>query len=708
MGHGKKNSHKLTMHLMSATALITSALGLSGGAVGAEEATEITLEEIVVTAQKRAASLQEVPLSVSAVTDADMDNKQIVNLVDIRNLVPNLYMEPALSAVTTPKMYLRGLGVVNSVFSFESPIGLYFDGVYIARVTGALVDLFDVERVEFLRGPQGTLFGRNSSVGALRIISKKPSLDETSVFAELGYGTKNQIDARLAVSAPLVKDKLGLRVSFSSRTNDGFQTNLTNGTKHMDNNINAARATLLYKASDTVDITLRGDMMFDHSLPTAPSNFLVNDDDDIFTFENTLEVTRKNIVEPWGVSATIDASYDSFDLKSITAYRELRFRNVNDVDGRADVRSFEVEKQILNEWQFSQETFITADNLGDTDLKLTAGVFYLHEKNDFTWALRIFAPPTTQYFDQDTDTLALYAQATYPVTDKLSLTGGLRYTYEKKQMTATQDFSDGTPNTDFVFDDSITAKKVNWQAAADYKVSDDVMLYVTAGTAFRSGGFNGSARDVASILGGSFGPETLITIEGGAKTEWFDNRLRLNVDYYYTDYSDLQMAITLNDGTITTGNVSATTKGIEAELTAVPFKGLEITGNLGTIDQNIENSSLLLPNSADFKGRLGMVYSVPVGGDSGTIRIGADISHTSSFFNGSSSDTAGKVDPYEMVNAQIAYITENERWQFKLSGTNLTDHVFAAHTFNIAGGFIASTEFPSLPRRVMFTVTFRN
>ena len=708
MKQDQKKSQDFIKKLLGASTLTALSLGLSIPAFSAEEVEVIGLEEIVVTAQKRSARLQEVPLAVSAMTSTDLDNKQISSMEDIRNLVPNLYMEPALGSTTAPKMYLRGLGVVNQVFSFESPIGLYFDGVYISRMTGALVDFFDVERVEFLRGPQGTLFGRNSSVGALRIISKTPSLDDTEIKAELGYGTKNQINARFVASAPLIQDKLGLRVAFSSRTNDGFQTNLTDGSKHMNENINAGRASLLFKASETLSVTLRGDFMIDHSSPPKASNFLINPDNDIFTFESSPDARLINEVEPWGLSATVDANFSGFDLKSITAYRELRYRNAGDVDARSDVRSFEVEQQDLDEWQLSQEAFITSDNIGNSDLKLTAGVFYLHEHNFFTWALRIFSDPTTQFFDQDTDTAAIYGQASYPVTDKLNVTGGLRYTYEKKQMTATQNFADGTPNAAFVFNDSFTSNKVNWQASADYRATEDVMLYVTAGTAFRSGGFNGSARDVASILGGSFGPETLITIEGGAKTEWFDNRLRLNVDYFYTDYSDLQMAITLSDGTITTDNVSATTHGIEAELTAVPVEGLEISGTLGTISQDIKDSDLRLPNVADLQWRLGAVYNIPLGGESGTVRFGADVSHTGRYFNGANTDTAGLVEAYETYNAQVAYTTEDGRWQFKVSGSNLSNHVFAAHTFNIAGGFISSVEFPSKPRRWMFTVTFRN
>jgi len=671
-------------------------------------ATEAVIEEITVTAQKRAERLQDVPLAVTAITDDDLDTKQIVNLEDIRRLVPNLWLEQALTGTTTPKMFLRGIGVDNQVFSFDTPIGIYFDGVYIARVTGALIDLFDVERIEFLRGPQGTLFGRNSSVGALRIINKLPDLEEPEMKAELAYGTKDQVNARFAVSAPLIDGKLGFRVTFLSRTNDGFQVNLTTGERTMDNNINAGRAALLYRPNENLDIILRGDFMIDHSKPTVGSNFRINPDNDIYTYEATPEARLVNQVEPWGVSGTIKAAFSAFELTWITAYRELKYRNAGDVDGRADVRSFEVDRQDLNEWQFTQEAYLNSDRLGGLPLEWTAGVFYLHEQNSFAWALRIFAPPTTQFFDQDTDTFAIYGQGTYPITERASITAGVRYTYEKKALTATQNFADGTPNTDFLFNDAITANKVNWHASGDYKVTENVMLYVTAGTAFRSGGFNGSARDVASILSGSFGPEDSFTVEGGFKSDWFDRHLRLNVDYFYADYSNLQLAVTRTDGTITTTNVSATVKGVELELVAVPVPGLEITGTLGTMDDNIKDSLLVLKNTPSIQFRIGAIYSVPLGGAIGGIfRIGGDISHSSSTFADTNNRPGTFVPSYEIYNAQVAYTTEDGRWQFKFSGQNISNTFYPTHSFDIAGGFISSVHFPNTPRRWLFTITYR-
>lgn len=697
--------------LLYSGAATMAAACLAGPALAQDETPAETASDgtpiIVVTAQKREQNLQDVPAAITALTGEALESRSIINVEDLRNEVPNLYMEQALSGTTTPKMFLRGIGVDNQVFSFDSPIGLYFDGVYIARTTGALVDLFDVERVEFLRGPQGTLFGRNSSVGALRVITNNAPLDRSEVKAELTYGNRDQVNANVAAGAPLIEDRLGLRMTFMSRRNDGFQTNLSTGERFMDNDVIAARGALRFAANENVEFTLRGDLMFDHSNPTQGASFRDNPDNDLFTFESSPGVRFINQVEPWGVSGTLEADIGGVDLTSITAYRELRYRNANDVDGREEVRSFEVDRQDLDQSQFSQEVYLGGDTLGSLPIAWTTGAFYMREENEFAFALRIFAPPTTQLFHQITDSFAVYSQGTLRATDRFNLTGGLRYSYERKDLSARQLRADGTPNAAFQFDDAITANKVNWHAAADYQATEDIMLYVTAGTGFRSGGFNGSARDVPSILSGSFGPEDVFMIEGGAKTEWFDRRLRFNIDYFYGEYDNLQLAVTRSDGTITTTNVNAKVRGIELELLAIPFDGLEIFGNLGTTQDDIADSPIQLKNTPSVQFQLGATYSIPLG-NAGTLRLSGDVSHTASYFNGTNNEPASLVSPYEIYNAQVAFTTADERWQFRLSGRNLGDHVFPAHTFDIAGGFISSVHFPSTPRRWFFTVAYRH
>lgn len=665
------------------------------------------LEEIIVTAQKREESLQKVPVAVTAVTSADIEKKFLGNMQDIKKVVPNLYLEEALSAVTTPKAWIRGIGVDNQVFSFDSPIGFYVDNVYYARVTGAMGDLFDLERVEVLRGPQGTIYGRNSSVGAIRLITKSPNLKDVEVMAEAAYGSKEQMNGRLMVSVPITEDKVGMRIALSTRNNDGWMTDMNTGEKRMTEDVQAGRASLLFAPSEEWRITLRGDYMSDKSKTRIGSNFLIDPDDDIYTYEATPGIPSVDNIRPWGTSATVEWSGNGVDVTSITAYRDLKYRNAGDVDGRDDVQSFQVQQQDLDQWQFTQELFASGDELGNTPLKWVAGAFYLQEKNTFHWALRIFAPPTTQRFDQDTDSFAAYAQLTYPATDKLNITGGARYTYEKKSIEAIQYLADGTLNPNFVFADSIKANKVTWRAAADYQATDDLMLYVSASTGFRSGGFNGSARDVPSILSGSFGPEDSTSIEGGFKSQLWDKRVRFNAAYFWSLYENLQQAITQSDGTISTRNVEATVHGLEADMVAIPVEGLELNASLGLMFDNIKNSDLVLKNTPKWNIRGGAAYTIPVMEMNGSLRIGGDVNYNSDSFNDTNNGPFTNTGKYAIVDAYVTYESDDGHWSASVSGYNLTDKFVNIHTFNIAGGFISSVHFPNYPRRWLATVRYK-
>lgn len=683
---------------------------LLGSATAHGLAQEVTappgLDVVIVTAQKRAENLQDVPVAVTALTSDDFDTHQIVNLQDMKAFVPNLTLDEALGSATTPKMFLRGLGVDNQVFSFDSPIGLYIDGVYLARVTGALVDLFDVDRVEVLRGPQGTLYGRNSSVGAIRILTKPAPLDEADFKTDVTLGSKEQLNGRLAWGVPLVDDKLGFRLSLDYRNNDGWQREVTTGRKAQAEDIKAMRTSLRYVPRDDLEITLRGDYMRDHSAVRMGSNFRINPDNDIYTYEETPAARFVNEVEPWGTSITANWDGGAFDFSSITAYRELRYRNASDVDGRAAVRSFEVDRQDLDQSQFSQEFFFSGDSIGSTDVQWVAGAFYLEEQNDFFWALRIFAPPTTQVFDQKTDSFAPYAQATFPVTERLSLTAGLRYTEEERNINVIQYLPDGTLNQTFNFVGSQSAEKTNYRAAVDYKLRDGVLLYASHGTGFRSGGFNGSARDQASVLSGSFGPEDTETSEIGFKGDFLDNRLRVNLGYFYSDYENLQQAITRSDGTITAQNVNANVHGLELEVEAVPVEGWTLSATLGAMEDEIEDSLLELKQTPALQWRIGSSYSFDLG-SVGSLRLAADVNYSDEYFSETNNSPFLKVDAYTMANANIAYFSEDSTWMLQLAGYNLTDEFYPIHGFDIAGGAVSSVLFTNTPRRWALTLQYQ-
>ncbi|MBL8550536.1 MAG: TonB-dependent receptor [Hyphomonadaceae bacterium] len=680
------------------------------------------VDELVVTAQKREESAQDVPIAITALSARAIEDQQMLTMESLQGVVPNLYMGQALSGNTTPKMFLRGIGVDNQVFSFDSPIGLYVDGVYRARTTGALSDFFDVERVEMLRGPQGTLYGRNSSVGALNIIHPAPPLDRARVRAEVAVGSVEQRDARLSVGAPLVEGRVGADLSIVRRQNDGWMRNVTTGEQALDEDITALRGALLFNLNDSVSLTLRGDAMWDFSQGAQatlynPGVFGDDPDNDPYTYEASPESGKVNKVIPWGASAALEADIGSASLTSITAYRRLTFRNANDVDGYAAFRTFEVDRQDLNESQFSQEVFLTGDHIGGAPIQWTSGIFYFHEDNEFYWGLRvldfILGPPATSHFDQETNSAAIYAQADFPVSERLTGTLGARYTWEEKDFRGEQFLPNGGGlDPSFQFNGVASTYRTTWHAALNYEVTDDAILYINSGTGFRSGGFNGNATTVADITSGAFGPEKTFITELGAKTEWFSRRLRLNVDYYYAEYTDMQQAIVDGNGQVTTSNAQATADGIELELTAVPVDGLEVFGSLGTVNFEFEGSPFGQRDTPETVGRLGAIYTFDIGAEGGSLSFGGDVNYQSTyFFDPVTPDTY--VDPVYVYDAHITYETSGEKWRVTLAGYNLTDEYYPNHAFHIGptgspiDSLVAHVQFPNLPRRWLLTLGYR-
>lgn len=680
--------------------------GVSAAAIlwgaGAAWAQEDT---IVVTARKRAENIQKIPTSITALGAEQLIKEGITDLSNITDHVPNLYFERFGSGNVT-KIFVRGIGVDNSVFSFDSPIGIYVDGVYFARALGSVLELPDVERIEFLRGPQGTLYGRNNTAGSLRVITKKPLLDEAEAMVQGAFGSKDQLNFQGMVSAPLIEDKLGARLVVSTKnTLDGWMKNLTTGEDALKDDLLTVRGSLLFAPSDRFEMIVRGDYLDDKFVAGGASSFVNNPDNDLYTFEANFNPSG-NKTEAWGTSAETRWSAGGADFTSIAAYRELSVIAEADADGTTQSR-FQVPRQRLDEYQFTEELFATWDwAFGDIETEWTAGAFYLFENNKFEWSLEIlsflFGPPGVQFFDQDTNSAAGFLEVNTRLTDRLTITTGARYTYENKDMHVDGFTAAGAPA--FTFDDDISAYRWTWKASADYAVTDNFLAYFQAGTGFRSGGFDGSARNEAQVLAGAFGPETAFSVEGGFKSEWLDRRVRLNAAYYYVDYEGLQFAITTSAGIAAT-NVNGRVHGLEAELSAFLTDKFRIDATFGTQFDKIDSSTLALKNTPEFQGRLGMTYTTPAPKIGGTLTLAGDISYTDDYHTSTSNDPVTLIDGYELANASLSYQTENARWTLAITGRNLTDQEYPSHMFNIPG--LAQVALPTPGRRYLATVTLQ-
>ena len=664
------------------------------------------LEEITVTAQKVTQNAQQVPIAITALTADELNSRQAFGLADIKYLVPNLYLEENLSNTGTPKIFMRGIGQANSAFSFDSPVGIYVDDVYYAKEIGSLVDFFDIDHIEVLRGPQGTIYGRNSSIGAIRVVTRSAPLDAPDAVGEVTFGSENQRNARLDLGVPIINDELGFRISFNSKQNDGFQLNTVNGDRSDSDSSNAVRAQLLAKFNDNVRLTIRGDYLRDNSRPPVATNF-INNSLSSLNYQSELSYsdgTARSRLETFGSSATLDWTFSSMKLTSISAWRGVNTVNAFDADGTT-LASFEVPQSDIKDRSLTQEVFVTGPQLAALPIDWVAGAFYLHEKTNYIYSMQIFAPPSVQYYEQTVDSVAGYLQGTYHLTDKLAVTAGARYTTEHKDFDVVSHLADGSLDFDFS-DHNLSTGRTTWRGVVAYQLEPSVLLYTSAATGFRSGGLNGNALSLADVTGGAFQLEDTLMYEAGIKSEFLDHRLRINADYFYGDYHNLQEAVVEQNGSVSNENNTAYVNGLELEAELVPVTGLKLSANVGTLNDTIAGSTAKLPDAPHLTWNFAAHYAHSIG-IYGVMSGGVSWSHTDSSFEDAANTPIIEVGAHDNVDANVTLTTPGEHWQFNLAGLNLTDRVYPIGGFYIAGGFIAATEWPSLPRRWAFSVRYK-
>jgi iron complex outermembrane receptor protein len=713
----------------------------------------VGLEEIIVTAQRREESLQSVPIAVSAFGLQAIDQFDIRTIRDISSVVPNLWMETNTGLSSGSRASLRGIGEDESFFTSDTPVGIYVDDVYIPRQTGAMFDLNEIERIEVLRGPQGTLYGRNTSAGAIKLVSRRPG-DSLRAMVELTAGDYDRRDVRLALSGP-ISDTLAGQVSLLSRQHDGYDKNLFNGSRVNDQDIRAGRIALEYRPTDAIDLFLVYDQVRERSTPgyatgvtLQPPDGLgawspgdqVDGDGNVHTLLSDL-VDPVNDIDQEGVSLTATWQLGGVTIKSITAWRELTNTLLLDADGQSTCFGLELPClhlfQDQAQDQISQELQLQGSLFGGA-LDYVAGVYYFEESNEQRTENIILAPfGTNPYSDTflDTDSIAVFASGTWSATDRLNLTAGLRWTRDTKDYHSAVFESDGSPRqvcadpatrevfldapctpaepADAVTDELARTIDKSWsevtpRLALDYALAPDKMIYAAASKGFKSGSFDGREVGTALYALQPIDPETVYSYEVGAKTEWFDNRVRTNVAVFLNDFQDLQGTGTDQaTGALTRFSVGdVETSGVELEVTAEPVPDLVLTGNLGLLDTKFTTinfdqvadcgpvgtgtKDLQLKFAPEVSAFLAVNYTLPLQAIPGAVRLGADWTSKSSFYHSSCNPLPSEEDGYEIVNAQVAYESESGRWSVIGQVRNLADEEYAAGQFFIPGlGFNA-------------------
>jgi iron complex outermembrane recepter protein len=706
----------------------------------AEEAETYSIPEIVVTARRRDENLQQVPLSVTAISSSVIENANVTSFKDIAT-IPNVMLASNIGFAATQNLFIRGIGFQDVDLSFEPGVGVTLDGVFLSKPLLSNVDMFDVEQMEVLRGPQGTLFGKNTIGGIINIRTKRPT-GEFGGSAQFTVGNYDRIDIRASVEAPLVKDKLAARVSVFSANSDNYTFNRLTNNRPEGDDLLSGRATFLFTPTDSFDFTLivdgsrnRGGLTLTNN--ASPSTFFAPligfpGDTDGDLHKTSVNDPNTQAIDVWGIMGEVNWRLPNFVLTSITAYRTLDEESLLDADGApASLAYFPRTAEIR---QFSQEVRLASDFDGSR-FDFVIGTLFL--KSDYDQVQDIFLRcqlilpfpcgaigltdatllnvGTVQ--SQDSDNWGFFAQGNYRVTDKLRVTLGGRYSHEKKDFTLTP----GAP-----FGGAVTGsakksfKNFSPRVGLDYQFTDDAMAYATFTSGFKSGGFNGRAAVLSRI--GPYGSEKVNSYEVGAKTQWLDDRLRLNVALFFNQYKDLQLDVLQNTATGTETLVSnaadAETKGVEIEFVGRPAHGLTLKASGGYLDSKFKDfianidgtgvrdwSFLKLRRAPKWTVTGGFEYETPLS-SWGQLFLGADVNHVSSFFTTADNFFVGQSDGWTTIDARIGVESDSGAYRITLWGRNLNDDVAVAAGTNLPPLFAIQTGTAPRTYGVDFTVRF--
>lgn len=755
-------------HCVKAALLAGTAFAaMSSGAwaqTAAPQAEATAVEDIVVTARRTSESAQRTPLALTAFSGETLARTGAQQVTDLQGAVPNLNLVQGRGSSNATNIYIRGVGQPDALQTFDPAVGVYVDDVYYSRIRGTQFDLLDLERVEVLRGPQGTLYGKNTIGGALKLVSRRPGQDFRA-RASAAYGDYDMIDVQGSVSGPIT-DTLALGLSALHSERGGYVTDPATGAEYNDKNSTAVRASLAWDPASNLRIDLNADYAKDDAGMTVgqAQNSLTNLSGQIalvlpavapkydFKTRTTPGLPNETRLETWGSALRMawDVS-DRLTLKSITSYRELNTDDYLDFDA--------TELQIadalvaVDQSQVSQEIQLTY-----TTDRLTAvgGLYYLREEvsshqesynNDLTANL-LYAPPFdflngtytfTRFIDDDlkTTSKAAYANLTYQVTDALRLSAGVRYTEEEKRyarstfVTSSSIFlrsaHEFAPPTGKYDDTSI-------MLSADYQLSPEAMVYARYAQGFKSGGFNGRANTAAEST--EYQPETADTFEIGAKTQYWDNRLRLNVAAFLTKYDDFQARVTgletdangLPIGTLSVINAgSLDILGFEIEGVAVPVRGLTLDTQIGFLDADYKEFNdarfTSFGGSRAFQDpafsprwtmRFGGQYEYALAGGS-NLTFGAAAKYRSrmalavdnTLVNSATELPGMYQEEYWLYDARVVWNDPSNRYSVGLYGQNLSDEVYKtdAQEFSSIGNI--RTAYYGAPRTWMVKFTAR-
>ncbi|MCC5870443.1 MAG: TonB-dependent receptor [Gammaproteobacteria bacterium] len=702
-------------------AAVLLALGATSGSLAQAQQTgqpaaqqRGVLEEITVTAQRREQSVQDIPLAVSAFSEADMSRLQITQTLDLVRLIPNMVGHNNTGPGNSNAYFLRGLGNTESIATFDPPVGTYVDDVYISRQSANNYALFDVERIEVLRGPQGTLFGRNTTGGAVNVITKKPG-EELSGMVEGSWGSFNHGMLRGSIDIPFSEQVL-TKFSGFYQEHDGFVTSTATGEKINPMENYGVRGAVRFLPSDLLTWDLSGEWVYLDGL--NPIRSLTDSRTNASGLSRSkqggtlLEQLRngggqRSETESLMFISNAQLDFDAVSLQFITGYRDENWKYIIDFinSGVPGVAGFAIANEQDTE-QFTQE-IKAVGTFADDRIRYTSGVFYIREKN--TTDFQDVAGTNLlldRVMDNSMRSIAGYLQLDFSVGDDWTFSAGGRYTRENKDIAyvsrndrgglfniSTQELIDGGVPVEQSF------TRFTPRFALEYQETDNRLWFISATNGFKSGGWN--ARGAAPHVAGSylpFGPEKVWSYEAGLRSEWLDSSLRANVTVFWAEVEDLQLISGIPNPAgagvlfLTQNTGEGRYRGVESEFRWLPTDNLSLFASVGLMEaeytsivpqpgQTITTDTKPV-RSPDVTGNIGAVYAIPAPTLGGEFTIGGDATYIGTHWtSAANTPPASYVSPRFIYQAQLGYTSNDGAWSAALACKNCGDKQYVTSWF---------------------------
>ena len=676
----------------------------------------------MVTAQKREQSLQEVPISITVLTSAMMERSLVNHLADLQGKVPNVNITDGAVVPSAFIPTIRGVGDRSADQLTDQPVLVVVDGVAYNGMQGALMDTFDLAAVEILRGPQGTLQGRNATGGVVNIRSKLPSMTEKQLRAQFEYGSFSTWTARLAIDGPIVEDKFAAKLALVSTDSRGSMDNTNTGGHSGGKKYTMARLAGLFTPNDDVDIHLTASYVNDES--DQPMARQINDGVAyprpetggqgvslicaLFGLctpaprgENSPGYTEPNSNKQIMLTAIIDWDVGPVTFTSVSGYRDVEDIVHLDLDF-TELEFLDVRGQLTNNKTWSQELRMASSDGGGWDmdgrLQWVVGLYYLGNEWDTTSPVCLVllgvpcgTPPGT--LGQKLDSYAAFTHANYSITDQLEVFGGIRYTKDEKK------YHQEVPVVVMAQD---SWSQTSWGLGVRYNFADNHMAYLRYDEGYRSGGFNPT--------GIAYNPETVGAVELGLKMQSSDHRLQLNADVFQYDYKDMQRGVVFPSDLIpfyiqgVANAAGATIWGSEFELTALATDNLLLGLQIGYLDASYDeyidffinpdgtltqadNSGLRLPNTPHWTPSASIDYTVDTGveGLLNEILFHVDYGYKSKYNAHPNDLPLGEQAAFGLLTASVQFTSPSGKYSFTVYGKNLTDEYYVTLSDAVGG-----------------------